>query len=271
MRDIVANRSKVKLFHKARLICLSFRENGFIWTVYLMIYYLFSSISEWAYTRMSQFRREHNLPGLNSTRMNYEIWRNWNWQNGGEEWTQSVEWKNSLIKNVLLRYMKKDASILEIGPGAGRWTEALQKIANYLIAVDISDRCVEICRNKFAGCSNVEFVANNGSELPFIADNSIDCVWSFDVFVHINAAEVKRYIQEFKRVMKIGGCAAIHHAQEGDIAGGWRSNLTSELFVAIAQSNGFRVITQITKWHDGEQEFEIGKYKDVITVLEKIA
>ncbi|HIK17034.1 MAG TPA: class I SAM-dependent methyltransferase [Leptolyngbyaceae cyanobacterium M33_DOE_097] len=271
MKDIVANRSKVKLSHKARLILLSLRENGPVWTTYLLIYYLSSSISEWAYSQMSLFRKKHNLPGLNSTTMNYEIWRNWDWRNGGEEWTQSTEWKESLIRNILLRYMKTDGRILEIGPGAGRWTETLQKIASYLIAVDISDRCVEICRNKFAGCSNVDFFVNNGSELPFIADNSIDCVWSFDVFVHINVAEVTQYIKEFQRIVRTGGCVAIHHAQKGDVAGGWRSNMTSELFVDIAESNGFKVVAQITRWRDGQQEFEVGKYNDVVSVLEKVS
>lgn len=60
--------------------------------------------------------------------MNYEIWQNWDWEDSSEEWTESVEWKNSLIDNILLKHMAKGGNIVEVGPGAGRWTEALQKL-----------------------------------------------------------------------------------------------------------------------------------------------
>jgi ubiquinone/menaquinone biosynthesis C-methylase UbiE len=268
MKDIIANRKKIKFIQKIRLIRISFVENGLCWTIYLILYYAFSSMAEWTYTSMNQLRVKHNLPGLNSTAMNYEIWSNWDWESGGEEWTQSAEWKNSLIKNILFKYTKTDGRILEVGPGAGRWTETLQLIASHLIAVDISDRCIEICKRKFAGCSNVEFVVNNGSDLRFIVDNSIDSIWSYDVFVHINVLEVEQYIKEFKRVLKVGGYAVIHHGQVGGMRGGWQSNLTSELFRTIVEANGFRILAQIAKWQDGEQEFEIGPYGDIVTVLE---
>jgi ubiquinone/menaquinone biosynthesis C-methylase UbiE len=247
---------------------VTLRENGFFWTVYLTIYYTASWIADRAYTNMNQLRLKYNLPGLNSPAMNYQIWQNWDWEDGGEEWTESVEWKNSLIKSILVKHISNGGCVLEVGPGAGRWTEALQRLAGHLVVVDISDRCIDICKRKFATCGNVEFFVNNGSELQFVDDNSIDSVWSFDVFVHINFEQVERYIQEFKRVLKKGGCAVIHHGHNRGMQGGWRSNLTSQRFAEIVEANGFRVVEQIAEWRDG-QNFKISSYGDVITIFQK--
>jgi ubiquinone/menaquinone biosynthesis C-methylase UbiE len=269
MKDIIANRRKINLLQKLRLFRIALLENNFSWTMYLMVYYAASWIADRAYTGMNQLRMKHNLPGLNSPAMNYQIWQNWDWADGGEEWTQSVDWKNSLIKHILLKYIRTGARILEVGPGAGRWTAILQSVAGRLIAVDISDRCISICKNRFADCSNVEFFVNNGVELKFIEDDSIDSVWSFDVFVHINSQQVEGYVQEFKRVLKRGGCAVIHHGHDRGIHGGWRSNLTAERFTDILEHNGFKVLEQLSEWRDGEQYFKISSYGDVVTVFQK--
>ena len=119
MKDIVANRSKISLAQKARLLRIVLRENGFLWTTSLGLYYSASLIADRAFVRMNQLRAKHNLPGINSATMNYEIWRNWDWSSSGEEWTESVEWKNSLVNNVLVKHMQSGGDILEIGPGAG--------------------------------------------------------------------------------------------------------------------------------------------------------
>jgi ubiquinone/menaquinone biosynthesis C-methylase UbiE len=268
LKEIIANRRKINLLQKFRLFRMALRENGFFWTLYLMIYYTTSWIADRAYTRMNQLRIKYNLPAVHSTAMNYQIWQNWDWQEGGEEWTESVEWKNSLIKNILLKNIENGGCVLEVGPGAGRWTEVLQRVARHLIAVDISDRCIDICKKKFAGCGNVEFFVNNGFELQFVDDYSIDSVWSFDVFVHINFEQVEGYVQEFKRVLKKGGCGVIHHGYDGGMHGGWRSNLTSERFTEILEANGFKVLEQVSEWWDGKH-FKISNYGDVVTIFQK--
>jgi ubiquinone/menaquinone biosynthesis C-methylase UbiE len=269
MKEIISNRRKLNLPMKCRLFRMALRENGFLWTMYLTTYYTASWIADRAYAHMNQVRRKYNLPGLHSTAMNCQIWQNWDWAEGGEEWTESAEWKNSLIKNILSKYITEGGCVLEVGSGAGRWTEPLQRVAGHLIAVDIADRCIDICKRKFAGCGNVEFFVNNGFELQFVDDESIDSVWSFDVFVHINAEEIEGYAEEFKRVMKKGSCGVIHHGHNGGLQGGWRSNLTSERFMEILKANGFRILEQIAEWRDGRDYFKISSYGDAITIFQK--
>ncbi len=270
MKDIVTNRRKLGLGQKLRMMSIVLSENGVLWTFFFGLYYLNSSVAEWAYSRMSDRRGKHSLPGINSQRLNAEIWHNWDWEHAGEEWTLSDEWKESLVRQVLLKNIKPGGRTLEIGPGGGRWTEPLQKISGHLTGVDISQKCVEICRERFADCDNVEFFVNDGSGLSDIEDNSIDSVWSFDVFVHINGAEVEKYFQEFQRVMKPGALAVIHHGRLGGKAGGWRSDLTTEKLAHILAKHNFAIVEQFDKWTDNGKEFPVGKYDDQITVCERL-
>jgi ubiquinone/menaquinone biosynthesis C-methylase UbiE len=212
---------------------------------------------------------EGHLPGLNSSALNREIWQYWNWDRGGEEFTQSEAWKASLIDNVMAKYVVPGGRIVEIGPGAGRWTEPLVKRAGHVIGVDISPACVELCRRKFAEHSNAEFHVNDGSTLPSIKTGSIDAIWSFDVFVHINARETGGYVQEFHRVLRPGGRAVIHHGATGGRTGGWRSDVTAEVFRGLIETAGFKTVAELDRWRASGQDFEVSCYGDLVTVFEK--
>src|ERR1022692_1257305 len=58
----------------------------------------------------------------------------------GEEWYVSWEWKQALIDDVLARWIPAGAVVLEIGPGAGRWSEFLVERASGLVLVDVNER-----------------------------------------------------------------------------------------------------------------------------------
>ena len=45
-----------------------------------------------------------------------------------------------------------------------------------------------------------------------IKDNSIDYIWSYDVFVHINPTDIEKYIKDISRILKPEGYAIIHHS-----------------------------------------------------------
>jgi len=267
-RDIVENRSKLSTAAKLQLLYLSLRENGLRWTSALVGYYVFSAISERVFAYVQRSKVNRGLPGTSSPRMNELIWTTWDWSTAGEEWTPSEAWKKSLIVCVLVRYIPANSVVLEIGPGAGRWTEALLPRSKQLIGVDISESCIEICRRKFAAASNATFLKTLGSELSGIPDRSIDAVWSFDVFVHINQREAAAYIEEFARVWRPGAIGVIHHGSGAGIHGGWRSDLTSESFARLLMKHGFAILDQFQNWEDGNATHSVGLYRDVITVFD---
>lgn len=157
--------------------------------------------------------------------------------------------------------------VLEIGPGAGRWTEYLLEESGHLIGVDISEQCVIECRRRFASHPNASFVVGNGADLRSVATGSVDRIWSFDVFVHVNREDFASYLAEFARVLKPGGIGVLHHGAFGGSRGGWRSDVTLTDVQRFLTQNDLETLSEITAWIDDGVEHAAGLYGDVITVF----
>jgi ubiquinone/menaquinone biosynthesis C-methylase UbiE len=174
---------------------------------------------------------------------------------------------------VLHRWIPAGGAALEIGPGAGRWSQALAERAARLVLVDVSERPLELCRERFDGDARVELVLSSGSDLPGVSDGSIDAVWSFDVFVHIAPCDQAAYLREIARVLAPGGVAVVHHS-DGRNRGrlpsrrGWRSPMSRELFAALSAECGLSVERQFDSWGpDGR--YNLSSYADAITVCRR--
>ncbi|MBX2967392.1 MAG: class I SAM-dependent methyltransferase [Cyclobacteriaceae bacterium] len=94
--------------------------------------------------------------------------------------------------------------VLEVGCGEGRGVEALVQQAKTFTAVDKIDEALQTLRNKFPAA---RFIAMNLPPLHGLADNSFDCVVSFQVIEHIK--NDRFYLQEIYRVLRPGGVALI--------------------------------------------------------------
>jgi ubiquinone/menaquinone biosynthesis C-methylase UbiE len=199
---------------------------------------------------------------------NQEMWNNYDWSQGGEEWSDESsmgqKWKQTVINEIMLKHIKNKSVILEIGPGAGRWTEQLQSLASKLILVDIAQTCLNICKDRFKTKNNIEFhlIKNN---LDFIGNDSVDYVWSYDVFVHINPSDIEHYMQDFHRILKSGGCAIIHHsgvyANEKEARSGFRAHMTDKLFAHLITKHEMKLIEQNTSL--------VHKKGDIISIFTK--
>lgn len=201
---------------------------------------------------------------------NRAIWSSWDWSRGGNEWNDTDEpeqWKAALIDEVLLPHLDDARAILEVGPGGGRWSEVLLPRAERLTLVDVTQRALDVCRDRLAGADNVEYILSEGASLPGVDDESIDWVWSFDVFVHIAPLEVDSYLGEIARVLRPGRTAVIHHSGGLSRFPGWRSPMSALLFARLARDRGLEVTRQFDSWSDGR--FGVRTNHDVITVLRK--
>lgn len=194
---------------------------------------------------------------INSIKHNRRVWDRFDWScSDGEEWTLDVkrlrglepdQWKAALIKDMILKYVREASTVLEIGPGAGRWTQILADVAEHLILVDISEKALEACKDLFKLRSNMEYHLIDG-RLDCIPSDSIDYIWAYDVFVHINPSDIDAYITDFQRVLKPGGCAVIHHAgeypSEADRKAGFRAFMTSGVFASSVLNHGLTMVEQ---------------------------
>src|SRR5215208_6607484 len=212
----------------------------------------------------------HGYWSDNSTAENRRRWNEWDWSNQGEEWNASEPWKEALIEDVMLPVIPPGGTVLEIGPGAGRWSVILAPRAERLIVVDVAQKPLEVVAERLAGAANLECVLSEGASLPGVDDDSVGAVWSFDVFVHIRPRDQAAYLAELARVLRPGGVAAIHHA-DGRNRGrapsreGWRAPMTATLFASLARERGLEVEKQLRDWSAGQHD--LGAFHDVITVL----
>jgi ubiquinone/menaquinone biosynthesis C-methylase UbiE len=208
----------------------------------------------------------HERHADHSAARNREVWTLYDWQTKGEEWSASEEWKQALVAEVLEPNVPEGGTILEIGPGAGRWSVFLRDRAAKLIVVDVSERALELTRERLGPDGEVEYLQSSGSTLPGVPDGTVDAVWSFDVFVHIAPRDVAGYLGEVARVVRPGGTAVIHHSGERDPRF-WRSPMSSALFATLAHEHGLEVLRQFSTW--GGDRFTTSVDGDAITLLRR--
>lgn len=231
---------------------------------------------------------------------NRKVWdRTHEWGEDGDEWSGMAahcrqpysDWKAALISELIEPHLSRSASVVEVAPGHGRFTAALVGKVAHLTLVDLSQSCLDVCRDRF-GQKGIDYVLTDGSTLPGVPDTSVDFVWSFDSFVHMEADVVGGYLSEFARVLKPGGEFVIHHADKRDWSlravpltrrsggagrvaqrilsqgrlrdSGRRADVSAELVERLARQNGLDVLWQRDSWGP-RGEFTVAKYHDVLT------
>jgi SAM-dependent methyltransferase len=146
----------------------------------------------------------------------------YDWKQRGEEWSarwgsSEAQWFGSILPRI--HAFLPVHTILEIGPGYGRWTYFLQKYCDRLIAVDLCESCITVCSERFAGDDNISFHINDGKDLSFVPDGKVDFVFSFDSLVHAEVDVFDAYLEQLARKLSRDGVGYIHHSNIGEYAG----------------------------------------------------
>jgi SAM-dependent methyltransferase len=223
-------------------------------------------------SRALRFVRTGALQPPNTIEANLELWSRYDWSLQGQEWSANTEWHGSLLTHVLEPNIPVGSRVLEIGCGAGRWTDYLVRRAKHVIAVDLTAECIRICKERFSNCDNISYLVNDGQDLSFIPHGSIDRIWSFDVFVHIQSTDVEKYVRQFADILTDGGRGIVHHSATGVKKNGWRSDMTAERMIEMSDRHGLAIVKQFDSW-DNERFGVSGqcpdRTSDVVTVFEK--
>ncbi len=150
---------------------------------------------------------------------NLDRWNeSYDWRLAGEAWSKpwggaTAQWYGCIYPRI--QHFLPAASILEIAPGFGRWTEFLLESCDTLIGVDVTPKCIEACRERFADRPGARFEVNDGVTLPMVADASTDFAFSFDSLVHVEIEVLSGYLDELARVLTSEGVAFLHHSNYG--------------------------------------------------------
>ena len=145
--------------------------------------------------------------------------REYEWSLQGDEWSKpwggaESQWFNSIFPRIHAFIPAR--TVLEIAPGYGRWTRYLKDHCQQLILVDLSEKCIAMCKESFSSYPHIAYHVNDGRSLSMIADGSIDFAFSFDSLVHAEADVLEAYINELAIKLKSNGVGFIHHSNLGE-------------------------------------------------------
>jgi len=159
------------------------------------------------------------MPTLDWNKRAWET--HYQWPQGGDEWSvgwggPDVQWYGSILLRIHA-FLPVD-TILEIAPGFGRWTQFLLRECKHLFVVDLSAKCIDACKRRFAEHPHISYFVNDGMSLAMIPDESVDFIFSYDSLVHAEADVIASYLVEARRILKRDGVGFIHHSNLGELA-----------------------------------------------------
>ena len=156
------------------------------------------------------------MPGVDENLTNWSA--DWDWSKRGDEWSRwwggtPAMWHAAILPRI--HAFVPAPAILEIAPGYGRWTQYLKDLAERLVIVDLTEECIDGCRERFADSTNIEYHVNDGRSLAMVEDRSIDFAFSFDSLVHAEDDVLAAYLAELSKKLKPDGIGFIHHSNIG--------------------------------------------------------
>lgn len=150
---------------------------------------------------------------------NRRTWDAYQWPEDGDEWSApwggaSNQWRRSIFPRITAYLPVR--TILEIGPGHGRWSRFLIEQCARLLLVDSSAACIEVCKQRFVDAARpIEYHVNDGYSLGMVTDGSVDFAFSFDSLVHAEIDVLRAYVTQLECKLSADGVAFLHHSNTG--------------------------------------------------------
>lgn len=130
------------------------------------------------------------------------------WQTGasGRIISTGREFYNILLRRLLLRYLKPDSKLLELGCGTSTLTLSLTPHIRELVGLDISAKGLDIARayQQKHAIKNAKFIKADCRSVPF--ENEFDVVWSAGLIEHFFENDIE-IVQQHLKAVKPGGVA----------------------------------------------------------------
>lgn len=160
----------------------------------------------------------------------------------------------------LLPYVTRETTALEIGPGGGRWTRYMLDVER-LYAIDYHQEILDELRSNFIR-KNITFVKNNGIDFPGVPSESVDFIFSFGTFVHLDVEIIDQYLKNMKALLKPDSNVVIQYSDKSKPLGmsnqGFSQN-DPETMRRLVSSHGYFIYEEDVKtlWHSSVIRFGI--------------
>lgn len=154
-------------------------------------------------------------------------------------------------------FQKLDLShVIELACGRGRHVQKYIGQAGDITLVDILQKNIDFCKQRFFGHKNIFYYCNNGYDLKGLESGRYSALFSYDAMVHFEMLDIYSYLKDIYRVLEKGGFALIHHSNNDsdykaafDNTQSGRSFMNQKIFAYLAYRAGFEVVEQrIIDW-----------------------
>lgn len=172
----------------------------------------------------------------------------------GLEWgdPETVQPLKFVRDRYVLPYVRPELTALEIGPGGGRWTRYLLPFRK-LYVVDYYEELLKQLRKNFHP-PNMVFIKNNGWDFPGVPGKSVDFVFSFGTFVHLDPPIIDSYLKSIREILRPGGNVVLQYSDKNKIMArelsGFSEN-TPEKMRQMVEDARYEILEEdlTTLWH----------------------
>ena len=142
-------------------------------------------------------------------------------------------------------------NVIELAVGRGRHVRMYEANANHIVLVDILQKNIDFCKERFKENRKIDYYCNNGYNLSELKDNEYSSLFTYDAMVHFEMMDIFEYLKDIHRVLRNGGKALIHHSNNTSSyknsffsAVDGRSYMSKDLFAYLAYRAGFEIVEQ---------------------------
>lgn len=111
---------------------------------------------------------------------------------------QKAEWDcgmKILHFNKMLRQLDLD-NVIELAAGRGRHVPMYEQKANHIVLVDILQKNIDFCKERFKGNEKIAYYCNNGYNLSEPNDNEYSTLFTYDAMVHFEMMDIFEYLKD---------------------------------------------------------------------------
>ena len=213
----------------------------------------FDDISEWAFAKGSdgvEWNRDYCAWYHIDSMDNY-------FDLAESESAMNIFWNKNLTIYKMFSRLDLD-NVIELAVGHGRHVKMYEQKANHIVLVDILQKNIDFCRERFKDNPKIDYYCNNGYNLSELNDNEYSALFTYDAMVHFEMMDIFEYLKDIYRVLRKDGMALFHHSNNTSdyknsffTATQGRSYMSKDIFAYLAYRAGFEIVEQqIIDWDD---------------------
>ncbi len=128
-----------------------------------------------------------------------------------KEYQRNEITRQKLCEHIIQPYLLPQMTVVDFGCGPGILAREVAKHCKKVLAIDISYGAIA-CAKILKNAENINYIRINRNDLNIIDDCSVDLIYSFAVFQHMNDEKFQEKLEQFYNILKPNGKIICHLA-----------------------------------------------------------